>query len=338
VLASAPLLGLILIMLLLAKDDGNERRIAVRRALNFIAVVVVAAVLIAVTTFVSPKLGPRFFYVSMSLLLAGFIGVADAVLTRRMLAVFVVVAVGASAYAAARSIPFYGRVAKAGKARMAALAAAPPGSIYAADAFEQVEDTWWFLGDDFRDQKKRELVAEYFGLSGVTFRKYDPTAPLGLSSVKLVPHAELDPPGCLDDGLTLGTFRGFDIFALHKEVQLAIESLRKRLAPTQVRSIDVEVVVADVELPRPRILIARWTPERFEGYLGRIDRHGRSRTRTVVLPKELAGADVLVYHVGGEARMLDKTLQYVPWQSGVYWVLACRPDACFVIAASRQGA
>ena len=30
--------------------------------------------------------------------------------------------------------------------------------------------------------------------------------------------------------------------------------------------------------------------------------------------------------------------EYVPWKSGVYWILACRNEACFVIAASRQGA
>jgi uncharacterized protein DUF6056 len=353
VLAASPLLGLIVIMLILAKDDGprvtdpsgsasgperSARRLAVRRSLDFVAIVMVAALMIAVTTFVSPKLGPRFFYVSMSLLLAALIGVADAVLARRLLAVLVVVAIAASGYAAARTIPFYSRVAKAGDARMAALAAAPPGSIFAAEAFEQVEDTWWFLGDDFRDQKKRELVASYFGLTGVTFRSYDAAAPLGLSSVKLVPHGVLDPPGCLDGNLTLGAFKGFDLAALHREIKLAIESTRKRVAPAQLRSLDVEVALADVELPRKRLLIARWSPDRYEGYAGRIDREGRSRTRKVVVPRELEGADVLVYHVGGEARMLDQTLQYVPWKSGVYWVIACRFDACFVIAASRQGA
>jgi hypothetical protein len=62
-----------------------------------------------------------------------------------------------------------------------------------------------------------------------------------------------------------------------------------------------------------------------------------------VLPKSLQNTDfqIVVYQVGGEAKTLGGThgepLQYVPWHSGVYWVLACHPEECFVIAASRQG-
>jgi hypothetical protein len=289
VLAGAPLLAMILIVLIVARDGGDERRVAIRRALNFLALVIVAALAMAVTIFVSPKLGPRFFYVSMSLLLAAFIALADTVLTRRLLAALVVVAVAASTYAAARTIPLYRRVAKAGEIRMAALAAAPRGSIFAADAFEQVEDTWWFLGDDFRDAKKREMVASYFGLSGVTFRSYDPKAPLGLSSVKLVTHADVDPPRCLTEALSLGAVRGFDIEGLHKEVNVAIESLRAWLGPSvQLRGLDVEVRLADVTLPKPYVLVARWKSTGLEAYVGAIQRKGRDRVRTIAVPSRFA--------------------------------------------------
>ncbi len=344
VLASAPLLALILIVLVIAKDDGDERRVAMRRALSFTALVVVAAVAMAVTIFVSPKLGPRFFYVSMALLLSAFIGLADAVLTRRVIAALVVVAIAASAYAVARTVPLYKRVSRASAERMAALAAAPAGSIFVAEAFEQVEDTWWFLGDDFRDAKKREMVAKYFGLGGVLFRSYDPAAPLGVAGVKLSPRVEADPPRCVTEGLALGTFRGFDIEALHREVKIAIDNLRRQLAPSTASLVDVEVSLPGVTLPRPHVLVARWQPQRFEAYIGRIERKGRAKTRTIVPPPELAATDIeiVVYQVGGEARRLgtarDKTLQYVPWKSGVYWVLACRAETCFVIAATRQGA
>ncbi len=344
VLAGAPLLALILLVLLVQKDDGSERRLATRRALNFLALVIVAALSIAVTTFVSPKLGPRFFYVSMSLLLAAFIGIADAVLTRRLLAAFVVAAIAASTYAAARTIPFYKRIAKAGNARMAELSIAPKGTIYTADAFEQVEDTWWFLGDDFRDPKKREMVADYFGLAGVSLRAYDPKAPLGVSTVELVPHAQFEQPVCLTKGLTLGAFRGFDIKSMHNEVKLAIDSVRREYAPAnQLRALDVEVRLPNEALPRPYVLVARWKPDSFEAYAGAITRENRSRTRTVVLPKELKSRDweIHAYQVGGKSVRLgtgDGTLQYVPWKTGVYWILACRQDACFVIAGSRHSA
>jgi hypothetical protein len=90
--------------------------------------------------------------------------------------------------------------------------------------------------------------------------------------------------------------------------------------------------------------MARWKPDSFEAYAGAITRQGRSRTRSISLPAELRNAsfEIFVYQVGGKSVRLgtgnEPRLQYVPWQSGVYWILACRSDACFVIAASRQGA
>jgi hypothetical protein len=346
-LAAAPLLAVLVILLIVAKDGGNERRAALRRALDLLALVIVAALVMAATIFASPKLGPRFFYVSMALLLAAVIAVIDAVATRRIVAVLVVVAAFASAYAAARSVPLYRRVARAGEARLAALAAAPPGSVFVADAFEQVDESWWFLGDDFRDAKKRELVAKYFGLAGVVFRKYDPSAPLGLTSVRIVPHYDLDPPGCLDEygGLTLGSVKGFDLAGLHREAQIAIALLRSRLVGATLRSLDLEVTLSDGKLAAPkRVLMARWTPARFEGYVGRIERAGRSTLREIRLPAGIVGSDAEIYvlQVGGEARRVgtahDAELRYAPWKPGVYWVLACRSDACFVVAATRHGA
>ena len=108
----------------------------------------------------------------------------------------------------------------------------------------------------------------------------------------------------------------------------------------------LDAILADAAMavPRPRIVVARWRPDRFEGYVGRIERSGRSTVRSIRVPPELAGSDaeIFVYQVGGEARRLgtarDRALEYTPWKSGVYWILACRTDACFVIAASRQGA
>jgi hypothetical protein len=311
-----------------------------------VALVSVAAIVMAATLFASPKLGSRFFFVSMSLLLAAFIGVADAVLTRRGLAVLVVVALVASVYAATRTVPLYKRVSRAGEARMAALADARPGTVFIADAFEQVDDSWWFLGDDFRDAAKREMVAKYFGLTGVLFRAYDMNAPLGISTVRLVPRYELSPPGCLDEALVFGSRKGFDLAGIHRDIQVAIALLRSRLGATQLRSLDVEVTLADGKLaaPRPRVLLARWTPGRFDRYVARIDRDAQSKQRAIHLPKELVGSDreIYVLKVGGEARRVGTArvarLHYAPWGPGVYWVLACGTDDCFVIAATRHGA
>jgi hypothetical protein len=315
--------------------------------LGFVGLVLIAGTLITATVFVSPKLGPRFYLHGCALVLAGFLAVADQALsTTRRIAPFVVLAVAASVYAGVRSLPLYYRLSDASVERLAALAATPPGGVFTAEAFEQVDDSWWFLGDDFRDVKKRDLVATYFGLRGVIFRAVDIEAPLGVSDVVLVPRYQITPPSCLDEhgGLDLGTYRGIDINSVHKAMQAAVERLRARIGATgRLDRLDLTVgfVGAPPPLPRPTLLVGRWLPTGFEAYAGVIERKGTSKTRAIKLPKELAGTDVEIYayQVSGEARRLgtarDKTLEYIPWKRGAYWALACRPTECFVIAAAR---
>ena len=255
-------------------------------------------------------------------------------------------AVTASVYAGVRSLPLYDRLAAQSADRLAALAATPRGAVFTAEAFEQVDDTWWFLGDDFRDVKKRELIAAYFDLRGVIFRGVDIDAPLGVSDVRLVPRYQVSPPGCLDEhgGLDLGSYRGIDITAVHRAADAAIEGLRARLAPAaRLDALDlvVEFAGAPPPLPRPTLLVTRWRPDRVERYAGAIERRGAGKTRTIRLPRELVDTDVEIYayQVSGEARRLgtgrDRALTYVPWKRGAYWALACRPTECFVIAAAR---
>jgi hypothetical protein len=358
VVACAPVLGLIVIALVLARRDPARpdgaapppvpgARAAADVPLRLLGLVLAAGTLITMTVFVSPKLGPRFYLHGAALVLAGFLAVADhALSTTRRLAPFVVLAVAASVYAGVRSLPLYDRLHDASAERLAALAATPRGGVFTAESFEQVDDSWWFLGDDFRDVKKRDLVAAYFGLHGVIFRAVDIDAPLGVSDVTLVPRYQVTPASCLDEhgGLDLGTYRGIDIGSVHKAAQAAIERLRERLAPTgRLDRLDLVVgfVGAPPPLPRPTLLVGRWLPTGFEGHAGLIERKGTSKTRAIKLPKELVGTDdeIYAYQVSGEARRLgtarDARLEYVPWKRGAYWALACRPTECFVIAAAR---
>src|SRR5258706_11109955 len=78
VVYAAPLL-LIAVLLLLVRGADEARR---ARALRWIAVAAGIGVVMAMTLFVSPKLGSRFYMVPMALLLAGVLGVADVVLER----------------------------------------------------------------------------------------------------------------------------------------------------------------------------------------------------------------------------------------------------------------
>jgi hypothetical protein len=348
--AAAPTLALIAIVLVLSASDFVDAldRAARRGALRLIALAMLAATVMAVTLFVSPKLGSRFYILSACLLLAGFVALADVVLvTGRRIVAFVLLAVFASAYAAARTIPLYARFKSASDQRIAALEAAPPDRVFFADAFEQIDDTWWTLGDDFRESAKREMVARYFQLPGIVFTAYDEHAPLGVSSAHFVPHSTFDPPSCLDEhgGFALGSFKSFDLPGIQREMKVAIEALRERLG-TQARlqQLDLAVELEDpkISLPRPRVLVGRWLPDRFEGYKGELVRKTREFTRDIVLPPELAGTDreIFVVRIGdppkrvGTAR--DATLRYAPWAAGIYWILACDASECFVVAAARQ--
>lgn len=353
-MACTPLLGLLVIALVVARRDAPPAAERPSDPLRLVGLVLLAGTLITATVFVSPKLGPRFFLHGAALLLASFLAVADQALTTpRRLAPFVALAVAASFYAGFRSLPLYYRLHQASAERLAQLAAAPPGSVFTAEAFDQIEESWWFLGDDFKDIRKRELIAKYFGFRGVILRAGDIQAPLGVSDVVLVPRYQVTPASCLDErgGLDLGTYRGIDIASLHHAAEAAIERLRDRLARAtpsgRLDRLDLTVGFSGdpPALPRPTLLVGRWLPTGFERYAGAIERRGRSTTRSITLPAGLAGTgvEVYIYNVGGEARRLgastrpDQTtgFQYVPWARGTYWALACRPTECFVIAAGR---
>jgi hypothetical protein len=341
VVGAAPLLGMLVIAFVISRETIDTPRR--QRPLRLVAAALVAGSLITMTVFVSPKLGPRFYLHGCALLLAGFIAVAETTLvTTRRLVPFVVLAVFTSGFAAYRTIPLYERLMRSSDERLAALAASPIGSVFTAAAFDQVQDSWWFLGDDFRDIRKRELVRDYFALRGVILRGVDIDAPLGVSDVRLVPRYELEPASCLDQvgGLELDDFRGIDILQVHKAIRGAVDNLRVKLAGHgTIAKLDVTVgFVGDPPaLPRKTLVVARATADRFEAYSAAIRRMGAGKTRRLLLPPELKGKDFeyMIYNVGGEARRLPATLEYVPWHRGAYWALACRPEECFVIAAAR---
>ena len=331
ILAAAPLFGLIALVAAigLVREVGyNEQRERRRQALRLIVLAIFAGSLITATLFVSPKLGPRFYLVSMMLLLVGFIALVDVVLTEAgEIAPFAILAVVASIYAAVHTVPLYGRLARESAARLAVLEHAQRGDVVTLEAFDQLEDDWWFLGDDARAPNKRELIKTYFALGAVLLRADDPAAPLGVSDVRLVPS---------ERGLELDTYRGLDLASIHAAFQQAISIHHPDRLDHPVE-LAVEFVGARPALPRPALLVARSTPQGFEGWTAKLERKGRATTRTVTPVGLPADLELWIYLVGGEARPLGKQLTYTPWHTGTYWVLACRPTECFVIAAAKQG-
>jgi hypothetical protein len=348
--AAAPLLVLMVAAVVIGMvsgsqtdDDVLDHRELQRRAFRFVGVMLVAGALITITVFASPKLGPRFYMHSMALLLAGTIGVLSASLrTTRAFAPFLVFAVIASGYAAARTIPLYKKMSDASDRRLADLAATPVGGVYTATAWNPVPETWWALGDDVRDQKKQELIANYFGLRRVVFRGADRWKTLGVTDVKLTKEYEFDEPLCLDEveQLDLKDFVGRDIGAIHHAFLDQITQI-ELIAKHRPRKIDLKVTFLGTRppLPRERIYVARWTDGVLEGYTARLRRAGRSTTRRIVPSDQLRQGDWDMYlvRVGEQPKHLgtSKTpeMAYVPWASGEYWTLACKPDYCFVVLA-----
>jgi hypothetical protein len=340
-LGAAPLLALIVIVVLIGKrastsretsdpEDGQRRRDAHR----LIGVAMAAGVLVAMTLFVSPKLGPRFFIMPLGVLLAGFVALCDVRLTDRQLIPFAIFAVVASGYAALHTISLYKNVKEQSDERLVALAAAPPGSVFTAESYEQVDDSWWFLGDDFRDIRKRQMIARYYGFRDVVFRAYDPEAPLGITDVRLVVSS--DP--ILTDGFELGWYKGIDVASIHEAFVHAVGPIRDRIKRIEMT---VQFVGERPKLPRDKLLVAGWEAHAFKAYNAKITRKGRQRERTIELEgaARLRELEIYIYQVGGEARRLgtgaDK-LTYIPWKTGAYWVLACTPTFCYVTAAARQ--
>lgn len=347
--AAAPLLILLLLIVAagLVFEDRAEVDLAAareeqRRALAHVGACLLAGMLITITVFASPKLGYRFYIHAMVLLLSGVMAVAQSFLhRRRSFAPFVAVAVIASIYAAARTVPLYTRLSRDSDARLAQLAATPVGGVTTLQAWEQIPHEWWFLGDDARDQKKQELIADYFGLYRVLFRGNDQWATLGVTDVKLVMKYGFDQPVCLDevDGLDLKAYVGRDVGAMHHAFLDAITDIQ-RTAPGHLHRIDllVNFLGEQPPMPRDKLYVARWREGVLEGYVAKMVRPGASPQRRIVLPEALTKDDWDIYltRVGDPPKLLGKStstapLTYVPWKSGPYWVTACKPDFCFVI-------
>jgi hypothetical protein len=324
-------------------DDLEAARERQRRALAYAGGTLVAGMLITITVFASPKLGPRFYLHSMILLLSGVMGVMRSFLNRvRSFAPFVAFAVVASTFAAARTVPLYTRLKIDSDRRLAELAATPRGQSYTAEAWEQIPEEWWFLGDDCRDQKKQELIANYFDIDRVLFRGNEMWATLGVSDVKLTMHYDIEPAVCLDelDQLDLPPYIGRDVEGLQHAFLDKIARIQN-FGAGALHKIDLVATFLGVQPPMPpgTIFVARWNEGQVESYAAKVRRVPKSTRREVIVPAELVKSpwDIYIIRIGDPPKLMgtsqSPSLTYEPWETGAYWVTACKPDHCFVIAA-----
>ncbi|HUS27141.1 MAG TPA: hypothetical protein VMZ53_01485, partial [Kofleriaceae bacterium] len=226
--------------------------------------------------------------------------------------------------------------------RLAQLAATPVGADTSVEAWEQVPEDWWFLGDDMRDQGKQDLVARYFGLHRAMFRGGNAYKLLGRMDVKPTYHYEFEDPQCMDeiDKLALPELLGRDIRALHHSFADAVVEIERF---GKLKTLDLTVTFLGTEPPMPAktLYIARWDHGLTEGYTARMKRKGRAREREIVLDPKLKQSPWQIYLtiVGQPPKLLgtstdDKPLKYVPTLRGQYWTLACKPDYCFILSVT----
>jgi hypothetical protein len=326
VIACAPILALTIVVVVLARrEDLDERR---RAALRLVGWTLAIGSFITATVFVSPKLGPRFYLTSCALLLAAFVAMLDAFAPGRRAYAFVALAVCASGYAVARTVPLYARAVVTSEQRLAILEHAPLGSMPTIESFDQPARDWWFLGDDFTQPDHRDRVSAYLGLRDIIVRAQTLDVPLGVSDARLLPHAR---PAAAADHFALRDVRALEVDGILDAIREQVE----RTPGLEQLDVDVAFVGEPPPLPRPKLLVARWTRAGFEGWAGKIERTSVGRTHAVVVDDLPPGMSYYILRVGDPARPLDADMHYTPWRAGTYWALACRADECFVIAAAR---
>jgi Family of unknown function (DUF6056) len=271
--AAAPLL-LLLVSVIVASMVARRNDVPGRReagltvlpersteAFLALGVALASGIAITITIFVSPKLGPRFYLHGCAGLLAGFLGIVRSLIVRpRSYVPLVVLALISSAYAATMTIPRYATISRLSTERLRYLQSHPSGSVVTIESWPQVPESWWFLGDDFRDRKKRDLVATYFGLGRIIFRGSDLSATLGITDVRLRFRYLLDPVTCIEqiDGLVLPELVSRDIPDLLHKFTDVVEQIRTHTTAS-LRELDLEVQFEGpaIQAPAPHLYIAR---------------------------------------------------------------------------------
>ena len=321
---AAPVIGLCAIAWLVG------RRRPVIAVLGLVGGIVIVATLCA-----SPKLGSRFYIVPIVLLLAGLVALLDdardpirigdrGARSARQLVPFLVLSVVASFYAGVRTVPLFVRLADQSAVRMAALEASAPGDVVIVEPWEQLDESWWFIGDDFRDIKKRELVARYFALDRVSLRG-EPRIALPALGLRMTPRYRLDGVVRIDRDFDLGTTRSSDLAGIHRAMERAVG----RRHGLDRYELSVELVGRNLRVPRRSVVLARWRGGVFQRYAADVV---RGEQRRVVIPAELGGFEIFVVQTG-ETRKLSPPYEYA--LDGMAWILACDPSECLVIAAGR---
>jgi hypothetical protein len=332
--AAAPVLVATLLALLAARPDRELG--AARRG---VLIALGCGVIIVVTLFASPKLGPRFFFFPLALLLAAFVHLVDAIRPgRRALIGLAALGVFASGYIAFSSITLYRRLHRQSEVRLAELRAAKPGESVVVTPWEIVDMHWLFWGDDFKDPRKRRLVQDYFKTGPIEWFGPARTAPLGVAGIGF--WIELEPPG-VDQATFQPASWEVDIPLLTRQLEHAVARARTRTAGLTAAELRVRLPRTPAGLPDRPLVVARWTPhDGIEAFPPAV-RHASAdgTTRAAMIPVPLLRAEWFVWPVGLAARpavrSVDAELTFELAPGRTHWLIACLPERCVVTAVVR---
>jgi hypothetical protein len=328
---AAPQLAAIVAVLLTRPGD------AVLAARRGIALALGAGLVIALTLFVSPKLGHRFFFLPLAMLLAAVVQLIAAVRPgrRAQLAMF---AAGAaiSAYVAFATITLYQRLHVSSERRLAELAAAAPGAPVVVSPWEIVDVHWFFWGDDFKDPRKRRLVQDHLGTGPIVWSGPDRRAPLGLLGAGFV--VELEPSG-LDQADLQPTAWEVDLPLLGRQLDAVVRQARSRADGLTAATLRVRLPAPPPGLPALPLVAARWAADTgtvvhrasvvFDGATG--------RRRRAAIPAGLEAASWFLWPIGlpvAAAPVTEGAIRMTLAPGRTHWLIGC-VERCFVTAVIR---
>ncbi len=335
---AAPQLTAMLLLVVLGRDpvDDSQRRDldAARRG---IVLALGAGLVIAATLFVSPKLGHRFFFLPLAMLLAALVQLIAARRPgpRARTALFAT-GVLVSAYIAFATISLYQRLHTSSERRLAELAAAGPGEAVVVSPWEIVDLHWFFWGDDFRDPRKRRLVQDHLGTGPILWSGPNRSAPLGLRGTGFV--VDLEPAG-LDQIDLQPTQWEVDLPLLSRQLDHVVRTASSRPAGLTAASLRVRLPAPPPGLPALPLLVARWTPAGTVSYpTGAAFRGATGRRRAAAIPAGLESARWFLWPIGLPAVALATASGQVEMTLApgrTHWLVACLPERCFVTAVVR---
>ncbi len=307
-----------------------------------LAILVVAALAIALTLLASPKQGPRLYFASAALLIAAIAGAVDHVARGRR--AIVAVAALATLGAGAQLVRLNRDAADDFTRRRSELRTAPPHGLARVTPYRHVAPTWWTFGDDFRAAAMRQrTVRALHGADDVVLDTADP-AILARAGLALAFEATLAPPDPAAVATALGP-RGFSDQVFPDGGAVAID--RFRAATTALVAIrGHRVVHAGLRVVGLATGIPGDRPLWLASFDGEVRAPRGTRTPAGFAVPEAAwpadATEAYVVRLGDAARAVTPARRGPQVQitadlaPGAHLLVACRPDACHIVAVGHE--